>query len=68
MRIRLSEAELDRFDAQMQRVGAVGGERGEVAVAENAKRDERGNPLAVGRNLVEARPSITRADGLDPLR
>ena len=62
MRVRIRKAEFDRLDPKMERVGAVGGELREITPRENAERDERGEPLAVGGNLVESVSAIVDED------
>ena len=67
MRVDVGERDLHRLDLQVPALGGVGVERGDVEVLEDAERDQRGDPLAVRRDLVQAVAAIVHADGVDPV-
>ena len=58
MTIDVGEAKLHRFDLDVHALGRVGWVRREVNVLEDAERDQRGEALAVGRDLVHAIAAI----------
>ena len=58
---RIGHAELGRFDRKVLELGPVGVKAIEVAAIENAKRDQRSQPLTVRRQFMDAdAPEIDR--------
>jgi hypothetical protein len=63
----VGEAELHRLDLQVLAERAVDRQRAEVEMAGDAEGDQRGDALAVGRDLVQAMAPGVDADRVDPL-
>ena len=62
----IGKSQLDRFDLQVLRIGAVHRQLGDVEVLQDAQRDQRRDALAVGRDLMQRVAAIVLADRLDP--
>ncbi len=65
---RVGECELDRLDLQVHAVCRIHWERGHVEVLQNAKRDQRDDPLTVRWDLVQRVAAVVDADRIDPVR
>ena len=66
--IHVRKGELHRLDLQMHRARAVDKLGADVELFENADRDKRGEPLAVGRQFAKVMAAIGGAQGSDPKR
>ena len=65
---RVGECKLDRLDLQMHAVCRIHWERGHVEVLQNAKSDQRDDPLTVRWDLVQRVAAVVDADRIDPVR
>jgi hypothetical protein len=64
---RIGHAELGRFDRKVLELGPVGVKAIEVAAIENAKRDQRSQPLTVRRQFLDADALGNRSRAAKPI-
>jgi hypothetical protein len=65
--VNVGECQLHGLDLQVLRVDAVHGQARHIEMAQDAQRDQRGDALPVGRDLVQRVAAVVLRDGLDPL-
>jgi len=63
----VGKGQLDGLDLQVGAFHAVGPEAADVELLQHAQRHERGNALAIGRQLVHRVAGKAGVDGVDPL-
>src|SRR5579859_7840372 len=67
MAVDVGESELHRLDLQVQACCGIHDHAAQIEMSQNAQRDQRRDPLAIGWNLMNAMSAIILADRFDPV-